>query len=205
MNDLLSLFADDYHQYEQYPHVARMMGELLVFCLEFDQNKMMKPELQNDFSFYRRCLTSTHLEALEKPVPPDLAPEISMWIADSQPMFGALTPKNGNMHSVPIAVEKAPAVAYLASICCGMIQRQRCGDNLSFIMKVMVASTILYDRISLKGTFHPDSVIKIMKVVQAISKHGGEDKTMLQCSIKYSTTHYKDPSTPSRVKNALDT
>jgi len=41
---------------EEHPAIVKCLGDLLVFCFNFDQEKMVKPTIQNDFSFYRRIL-----------------------------------------------------------------------------------------------------------------------------------------------------
>lgn len=194
-----------FQQFQRQSKLSRILGRLLLFCFEFDQAKMSKPELQNDFSFYRRCLTSPHIESLNKPVAPDLAPEISMWIAESLPMFASITPKtvHGKVHRA-IPLENTETLAILANICCGMVQRQRCGASMPLVFKMMVAATIAFDRASERGAFHSRSPIKISRVVAVIAKHGGADKGMLQASLKFSTIHFKDADTSNSVKAALD-
>ena len=99
---------------------------LLSFPYMFSHSnaQMMKPELQNDFSFYRRALGSKAVEQLPKPVQPDVAQVISMWVAQNLPMTVSIT----NNDPLPLAA--------LANICCGMILRQACGATLSHVLKV---------------------------------------------------------------------
>lgn len=177
--------------FEQHAAIAKCLGDVLLFSFEFDQLKMLKPEIQNDFSFYRRALGTKVLENVPKPVSPDVAQVISMWIAQNLPMTNAIV----NIDTVPLAA--------LSNLCCGMIQRQTAGPNLSHILRVMVASIIVFDRVNEFGAFHPASLVKMRKVVAAISKFGGEDRALLVNSLKFSTIHYKDETTPESICSAL--
>ena len=44
--------------------LAKQLGEILDFALKFDELKMTKPALQNDFSYYRRLMPKRHIEEL---------------------------------------------------------------------------------------------------------------------------------------------
>lgn len=177
--------------FEQHAAIAKCLGDVLLFSFEFDQQKMLKPEIQNDFSFYRRALGTKALDNVLKPVSADVAHVISMWIAQNLPMTNAII----NIDSVPLAA--------LSNLCCGMVQRQTAGPNLSHILRVMVASIIVFDRVNDIGAFHPASLIKMRKVVSAIAKFGGEDRVLLSDSLKFSTIHYKDDTTPEAICIAL--
>ena len=89
----------------------------------------MKPELQNDFSFYRRSLGSKAIEPLPKPILADSAQVISMWIAQNLPMMSAIA----DIDPLPLAA--------LANVCCGMVIRQVCGENRAHVLKVCIQIT----------------------------------------------------------------
>ena len=42
---------------ERHQALARILCQLLDFVFEFDSLKMKTPQIQNDFSYYRRCLS----------------------------------------------------------------------------------------------------------------------------------------------------
>lgn len=195
----------DFQVFQQNANLSKLLGRLLLFCFEFDQAKMNRPELQNDFSFYRRCLTSPHIEPLHKPVTADLAPEISMWIAESLPMFAAITPKSVHgqlQYAIPL--QNTTVLATFANICCGMAQRLRGGATSPIVLKMLVAATIAYDRTSEKGAFYSRSPLKLSRAVAVIAKYGGSDRGLLQASLKFSTLHFNDSDTSNAIKNALD-
>eukprot|EP01041_Mallomonas_annulata_P002601 gene2601-5091_t len=184
-----------FEAFEDNPALVKGFGDLLVFCFDFDQQKMLTPEIQNDFSFYRRTFASKALEALPKPVSTDTAHMISMWVAQNLPMISPLA----------TATTNAPeAVASLANVCCGMVQRQSCGEQSDYALKVMVAAIIIYDRNSETGAFVNSSPIKMRRVMRVLSRYGDTNLKLLQDSLKFCTTHYKDSDTPMYIKIALD-
>lgn len=119
---------------------------------------MLKPELQNDFSFYRRSLGSRALQSSKhaQPVSSDMANVLSMWLAQNLPMTSSIR-RDGNVLSFSL----------LSNICCGMLGRGAVGpspDSLSRILHTMVASVVLYDRLSREGSFAQQSPVKVRVV-----------------------------------------
>ena len=45
---------------------------------------------------------------------------------------------------------------------------------------------------------------QVRKVIKAIGMYGGNDKAVLANSLKYSTTHFNDASTPANIRSDLD-
>ena len=112
---------------------------------------MLKPELQNDFSFYRRAIGSRALAGVSsQPISADSANVVSMWLAQNLPMTSSI-----------LRETNADVVANLANLCCGMIIRDTCGEALSKVLHIMVASTVVYDRISASGAFCSQSNVKV--------------------------------------------
>lgn len=69
--------------------LARQIGEVIEFALKFDGIKMMKPAIQNDFSYYRRSMGKRELDELT--VSSEDANTISLFLAASSPMINVLT------------------------------------------------------------------------------------------------------------------
>jgi hypothetical protein len=57
----------------EYQHTAQQLSHILVFCIHFDILKLQKPQIQNDFSFYRR--------GKRKLIPDELANRMSLFFA----------------------------------------------------------------------------------------------------------------------------
>ena len=114
---------------------------------------MLKPEIQNDFSFYRRSLGSralSHAKVSKPPFSSDMANVISMWLAQTLPMTSSI---NGRQ-------TRSNAVSHLVNSCCGMIIRGTAEDQ-SKVMNIMVGATVVYDRISTEGAFNSNSQIRV--------------------------------------------
>jgi hypothetical protein len=116
---------------------------------------MLKPEVQNDFSFYRRSLGSKALSSgavSSPPVSSDLTNVISMWLAQNLPMTSSV---NGRQ-------TRSAAVGHLANVCCGMILRNVCQpDEVSKVMNIMIAATVIFDRIAPEGAFTGNGLIRV--------------------------------------------
>lgn len=116
---------------------------------------MLKPEIQNDFSFYRRSLGSKALSSANVPRPPvssDLTNVISMWLAQNLPMISSITSTQ----------TRSLAIAHLANICCGMLLRNVCQESeIARVMNTMIAATVIYDRISPEGAFVNNSQVRV--------------------------------------------
>jgi hypothetical protein len=116
---------------------------------------MLKPEIQNDFSYYRRSLGSKSLsngDVATPPVTADLANVISMWLAQNLPMISSI---NGRE-------TRSAAIGHLANVCCGLILRNVCQENeVAKVMNIMIAATVIYDRIAPEGSFSNNSLVKV--------------------------------------------
>ena len=113
---------------------------------------MLKPDIQNDFSFYRRSLGSKSLANAPQPISPDAANVVSMWLAQNMPMTCSI-----HRDTTPFAVGN------LANLCCGMLARDACQDPIEAakVLRIMVAACVVYDRISRQGVFSPTSIVKV--------------------------------------------
>jgi hypothetical protein len=181
---------------------------------------MLKPEIQNDFSYYRRSIGSKALSNGDVPPPPvgaDVANVISMWLAQNLPMISSI---NGRE-------TRSAAIGHLANVCCGLIIRNVCQeDEVGKVMNIMIAATVIYDRIAPEGSFSNNSLIKvtdlslpslifpclhlslfllqIRKVLKVMGTYQGADRAVLANSLKYSTSHLNDANTPDGIKNEVN-
>ena len=180
---------------------------------------MSKPELQNDYSFYKRSVGSDKVKGLVFPVSPDRSGLISSWLAYSLPMLNVLKSKNMNPGASKV-------VANLCNALCGMILRHTTeseGMESNDVAKCMIALLILYDKTSATGAFISSSPLKVFvydamlriaclnnlyqmrKILQALKVGGSPDDMSSHINnIKYSTEHYNDDTTPSYIKYALE-
>mmetsp|Transcript_43953 Transcript_43953/g.88867 ORF Transcript_43953/g.88867 Transcript_43953/m.88867 type:complete len:103 (+) Transcript_43953:1-309(+) len=76
--------------------------------------------------------------------------------------------------------------------------------SVQWLIEVMVACLVFYDRASLPGMAHvfESREVQIKKCVASIKKCGGPGTTALCNSLKYATLHYDDAS--ASIQRALE-
>lgn len=75
---------------QQNQALAKLFGQILNFVTIFDQLKMRKPEIQNDFSYYRRSMGRMKTKGVEIVVKDELANKMSLFFAYPTPMLNVL-------------------------------------------------------------------------------------------------------------------
>ena len=88
--------------------IAKRLAEVFDFVLKFDELKMLRPGLQNDFSFYRRSL-GKHAQDPNLLVKDDDASFISLFLAAHIPMMTALSKSASVRLSTRVVVELLPS------------------------------------------------------------------------------------------------
>jgi len=172
---------------------------------KIDQKKMMTPGLQNDFSFYRRSVGKFPSEA---PVTETAANQISMWIAEAIPLTSAVSgalkaanKKNGRLCEA--LGNMANTAAWIVAKDGSLSQKQK--DEL---FTAMVSAIVVFDRATARGAFSKDSGIMMKKCLRTLvaEEHSSESEVVVGAknSLKYSTVHYGDSSTPGFVDELLE-
>lgn len=79
--------------FEKYQASAYQLAQIVDFCLHFDMLKMSNPNIQNDFSYYRRSVSRMKMgnNRGEIVVNDELANRMSLFFAHSSPVSKALT------------------------------------------------------------------------------------------------------------------
>lgn len=190
------------------PRLACKLTELLQAVLEWDQLKMMRPQIQNDLASYRRHLSRMKREQEEGllpqlPVADTDANLISMFIAENVPfmvMLAKVTTETAR--EVP---HVANVIATVANMCCGMVQRRVYNNDATSrkLLMAMTSAAVLYDRITDCGVFVKTSHIGVSKCIKVLNKHGGATGEQLRATLRYSTMHYNSDTTPKNIRNAL--
>jgi len=192
-----------------FPGDTAALAQYLHFCWKFDQGKMMQPGIQNDFAGYRRVVGKVQMDQVPGMKVDEAATgTISMWIADMFPFTGKCV---GAVASAP----KRAVLAALANCCCGMLGRMggvATGGgfggappeigSVQWLLEVMVASLVFYDRASVGASVFTTKDIQIRKCIAAIKKQGGPGRDALINSLKYSTINFNDA--PGPIQNALE-
>ncbi|CBJ27279.1 conserved unknown protein [Ectocarpus siliculosus] len=190
------------------PLLACMLTELLQAVLEWDQIKMMRPQVQNDFATYRRYLSRLKREQeagllLELPVADTDANAISMFIAENVPMMVMLSKVTAKTAEEVPRVQNV--IATVANMCCGMVHRRAHTNDATSrkLLMAMTSAAVLYDRITDSGVFVRRSHIGVSKCIKVLNRHGGATGEQLRATLRYSTMHYNSDTTPKNIRDAL--
>ncbi|KAI7816881.1 hypothetical protein BC939DRAFT_467631 [Gamsiella multidivaricata] len=197
---------------EKHQTLARILCRLLDFVFEFDSLKMRTPQIQNDFSYYRRCLSRGKLSNegdLKSAINEDeLANQISMFYAYPTPMLKTVTEVTTDFvarHHVGRSVSEC--LATLAGVCYNTVNNKKKPqrpETTAFCLRVMVIAIIIYDHIDPQGAFIKSSPINIKSSVKAIHSHGNSSDTPnLLSALKFNTKHLNDSSTPKTIKTLM--
>ena len=171
--------------------LVKQFASLLNFALSFDQLRMNRPFLSNDFSYYRRLLPkfAKHPSVIVKD---DDASGMALFTAEHIPMTTSIA------KAAAAALEKNTfvlnALALMTNSCCSMLQSRsftRQDINL-FVARAMTGSLVCYDHVDPAGVFSKKSPIRLKQVVQLLKKDFPQDNNTLINAIRYSTKHFKD-------------
>eukprot|EP00611_Tribonema_gayanum_P010163 TRINITY_DN2008_c0_g1_i1.p1 TRINITY_DN2008_c0_g1~~TRINITY_DN2008_c0_g1_i1.p1 ORF type:complete len:307 (-),score=57.19 TRINITY_DN2008_c0_g1_i1:1051-1971(-) len=153
----LLLRLSELHTIVDRPQLVRQVVAMLAYVLEWDQAKMMRPQIQNDFAFYKRLMprmvASSDYTLEQLTVSDRHAGTISMFIAENMPLTVALSTA---LRDNTTASRTANIIAQVANLCCGTVARAdgyRQDATLRQLLLGMTSAVVLYDRITIEGVF----------------------------------------------------
>jgi len=179
---------------------------------------MTNPNVQNDFSYYRRTLSRKRM-ACEDDVENDsgevtteMANRMSLFYAYPTPLLKSLSDATSKFvsenKSLPIE-NTTNMLSTLASLCRVMVENVELNkkfendDTKLFILSVMVGVVILYDHVHPVGSFTKTSAIDMRATIKVLKDqpHGTVDG--LFNALRYTTKHLNDESTPKNIRLLL--
>lgn len=197
---------------EKYQALTKLLADILHFVFAFDDLKMTNPNVQNDFSYYRRTLSRMKMgrgggdggEGSGAILQDELANRMSLFYAYPTPMFRCVAEatatfvnKNSNVTQV------SDCLSGIAGVCYNAVAKFRVtsAEDVAFCLRVMVASVVLFDHVHPAGAFVKGAPINVKATVRVVREHGGESTENLLNAIRFSTKHFADA--PKGVKSAL--
>jgi len=205
-NTLLTTLCRPGSSLQNQEALARLLCDLFNFILQFDDKKMMNPNINNDFSYYRRSLSKLKSSGVKIQIPDDVANKMSLFLAYPTPMMNMLSTQ-----LVPeIQVSKPEVVgglAMFANVCLDMVEKQKFNDrdlNI-FCLRAMTASIILVDHISEDGVFCRRTPVNIRQAIVLLKQKVDEYQTLgLINTLKYTTKHLNDEDTPEAILELIN-
>ncbi|UXI16677.1 SRY-related HMG box C protein [Sarcoptes scabiei] len=203
--------------------LVKQFSCILDFVLKFDDLKMLNPSIQNDFSFYRRTVSrirspnprvKSELIAIED-LSPEFANRMSLFYANATPMLRSISDATLNFvtsnRHLPIE-NITETLGTMAKVCQRMIENQDfCArfnneETVYFVLRVIVGVIILYDHVHPIGAFAKTTTqIDVRGSIKVLKEHPPTVVEGLLNSLRYTTRHLNDDTTPKNIKNMLAT
>jgi len=204
---------------EKYQALAKQCAETLSFVIKFDDLKMSRPEIQNDFSYYRRTLSRLKMQDPSSDdnavVNNEEANRMSLFYAYPTPMLRTVSESTTKFvtENKEIPLENTTdCLAMISTVCRVMVESNNYYDRFTskqetirFCQRVMVAAVILYDHVHHLGAFKKGSAIDIKMTIKALKMHnesgdGESFCTSMMNALRYTTKHLNDEDTPKQIK-----
>eukprot|EP00456_Euglypha_rotunda_P040656 TRINITY_DN3143_c0_g1_i8.p1 TRINITY_DN3143_c0_g1~~TRINITY_DN3143_c0_g1_i8.p1 ORF type:complete len:304 (-),score=33.40 TRINITY_DN3143_c0_g1_i8:136-1047(-) len=184
--------------------LAKQLADIFDFALRFDQTRMMRPNLSNDFSYYRRLLPKFGKHPDIK-VKDDEASGMALFTADHIPMMSCIakaTQRFVEEQSAGDAV--AQVLGVMANSCQKMIKSRKFTkrDTNLFCARAMTGAIVLYDHVVPDpGVFGKKSFIQVRNHILLLQKEFPKEQSLIN-AIRYSTKYFA--SAPPAVQALFD-
>jgi len=178
--------------------LATQLAHIFQFALVFDQTRMMRPNLSNDFSYYRRLLPkfSKHPDLKVKD---DDASGMALFTAEHIPMISALTKALEGSASEEIQL----LLAGFANSCLRMLKQKRFSNPNSNLLtaRAMTGAIVLYDRIGPDTVFNKKCPLATREAIILLRKEFPKEGGLTN-AIQFSTKHFA--RAPSAIQDLFD-
>lgn len=183
--------------------LSKQVAQIFDFALRFDGTRMARPNMSNDFSYYRRLLGKFNKHPNIK-VNHDEASGLCLFIAEPLPMMGSLSKSaaraleynNGGVTEV---------LSCMANSCMSMMRSKRftSPETIMLCARAMTGSIVLYDLVDVNGVFHKKSPVYVKTCILTLQKElEPEHAQPLLNAIHFSTKHFNDA--PDVIQNLFD-
>jgi len=170
--------------------LAHQLAQILDFTLQFDQTRMMRPHLSNDFSYYRRLLPKFNKHPHVK-VKDDEASGMALFTAEHIPMMTCLA--KATQRTMEKNEHVALCLAIMANSCMRMVRNKRFAKRETnlFCLRAMAGAIVLYDLVHHLGAFHKKAPIALKHCVLLLKKDYPEEVSLVN-AIRFSSKNFKD-------------
>lgn len=189
------------------PAFTAQLAQIFDFALSFDRVRMLRPNLSNDFSYYRRLLPKFNKHKGIK-VKDDEASGMALFTAEHIPMTSTLA-KAGTK-----AMETDPNVAIVLATMANSSynvlrsainsdeENEVSSENLLSIARTMTGAVVIYDHVEVPaGAFIKRTPINIKAIILLLKKSFQNELSLLN-AIRYSTRTFRDA--PESVQSLFD-
>jgi len=176
------------------------LAQIFEFSLEFDRVRMLRPNLSNDFSFYRRLLPKfTKHPGLR--VKDDEASGMALFTAEHIPMMNCLCKAAARAQEKNAQVSRVLAI--MANSCRRAITNKKFeapGPNLT-CARAMTAAIVVSDHVDIFSVFNKKSPVAVKSCILVLKKDFPKEVSLLN-AIRYSTRHFSEA--PPSIQELFD-
>ncbi|XP_041378853.1 CYFIP-related Rac1 interactor B-like [Gigantopelta aegis] len=181
---------------------------------------MNNPQIQNDFSYYRRTLNRRKMEDVtmgiaggsdQLDLPDDVANRMSLFYANPTPILHGLAGATSRLldENPNITLDHmTECLSTMASVCRVINEnptyksRFQNEETVIFTLRVMTGAIILYDHVHPVGAFTKKAPIDMKASIKIIREHPKCAEGLIN-ALKYNTKHFNDEATPKATKSLL--
>jgi len=173
--------------------LCTQLARILDFALQFDQVRMHRPNLSNDFSYYRRLLPKFNKHPDIK-IKDDEAAGMALFTAQHIPMLNCMV--KGTEKAATSDPNVTMVLGLLGNSCCKMIKTKRFSNPETNLLcaRAMTASIVLFDHVDPITSFSKKSPIQLKPCILLL-KREFPDEVQLVNAIRFSTQNFANAPT----------
>lgn len=168
--------------------LCAQLAKIVDFSLRFDQVRMLRPNLSNDFSYYRRLLPKFNKHPAIK-IKDDEAAGMALFTAQHIPMLNCMVKATEKAAQTDPNVTMVLAV--LGNSCLKMIRTKRFTnpDTNLLCARAMTACIVLFDHVDPATSFSKKSPIQLKPAIVTLKKEFPNEVSLIN-AIRYSTQNF---------------
>lgn len=180
--------------------LCKQLAHIFDFTLRFDQVRMLRPNLSNDFSYYRRLLPKFNKHP-DIRIKDDEASGMALFTAEHIPMMNCCA--RAAAKSVEENSNTTEVLSVMAVSCLKMLKSKKFSkdETVLFCARAMTGAVVLYDHVDPVGVFSKKSPIPIKQVVLLLKKDLPQEVS-LQNAIQFSTKTFRDA--PQNIQDLFE-
>lgn len=173
------------------------LAKIFQFAFRFDEKKMVKPSIQNDFSYYRRVVgkmragkqsATNNKKKIKTKVGEDDANKMSFHFAFPTPVMKVLI--DSTVLSNENNQQYIASFSTIANVACNMVENDDLSDDDKMLLLcVMTGCIILVDHLIEGGAFQKRSPIRIVQCLTLLRNYQSQNTDFLLNSIRLSSTN----------------
>lgn len=168
--------------------LCTQLAKIVDFALRFDQVRMLRPNLSNDFSYYRRLLPKFNKHPNIK-IKDDEASGMALFTAQHIPMLNCMV--KGTQRATESDPNVTMVLALLGNSCMKMIKTKRFTSNDTNLLcaRAMTACIVLFDHVDPLTSFSKKSPIQLKPCIFLLKKDFPNEVSLIN-AIRYSTQNF---------------